>query len=120
MKSKWVTHRGKRIMYSDYTNFEIDLQGLQTEVNAVDDIICREPDNSVLLLVNVRNTTATVEVVELFKKSSARTTYHLRKVAVMGVSGVRRMLHDIVTRFSGQETTIFDDVDAAKDWLAEE
>lgn len=120
MRSQWITHRGKRIMHSDYTNFEMNFQGLQAEINAVDDIICREPDGAVLLLVDVSGTTATVEVVELFKKSSARTTYHLQKVAVVGISGIRRMLLDIVNRFSGQETTVFDDLESAKDWLAEE
>jgi hypothetical protein len=120
MKSQWITHRGKQIMHSDYTNFEMDLHGLQAEVNAVDDMICREPDNSVLLLVDVSNTTTTVEVVELFKKSSARTTNHLHKVAVVGLSGIRRMLLDVISRFSGQQMTIFDNVEAAKDWLVQE
>lgn len=120
MKSKWITHRGKRIMVADYANFAIDLPALQAEINAVDNIICQEPAESVLLLVDVRNTTTTIEAVELFKKSSVRTTQHLQKVAVIGVSGIRRMLLDVVSQSSSQEMTIFDDTDAAKDWLVEE
>ena len=59
MKPKCMTHRGKRIMVADYANFEMDLPDLQAEINAVDNIICREPDQSGLLLVDVRNTTTT-------------------------------------------------------------
>jgi hypothetical protein len=120
MKSRWIMHQGKRIMVADYTSFAIDLPALQAEINAVDDLICQEPDDSVLLVVDVNQTTATVEVVEIFKQSSARTTRHLKKVAVVGVSGLRRMLLDVVSRFSGQEMTVFDNLEAAKNWLVEE
>ena len=121
MKSRWITHQGQRIMVADYANFEMDLPALQAEIKAVDDIICREPDDSVLLLVDVRNITTTIEAVELFKASSARTTSHLHKTAIVGISsGIRRMLLDVVSRFSGQEMTVFDNLEAAKNWLVEE
>jgi hypothetical protein len=120
MKSKWITHQGKRIMFADYTNFGIDTSALQAEINAVDDIICQKADGAILLLVDVRNTTTTIEAVELLKRSSARTTRHLQKVAVIGVPGIRRMLLNVVSQFSGQEMIIFDDIESAKDWLVEE
>jgi len=120
MKSRWMIHQGRRIMVADYANFALDLPALQTEINAVDELICREPDNSVLLAVDVSQTTTTVEVVEIFKQSSARTTRHLKKVAVVGVSGLRRMLLDVVSRYSGQEMVVFDNLESAKNWLVEE
>lgn len=106
-------------MYSDYSNFEADQKSLQAEVNAVDEIICQQPENSVLILVDVRGTTTTLDAVELFKNSSARTTHHVRKVAVLGITGIRKVLLDVVSQYSGQEMTIFDDIEKAKDWLVE-
>jgi hypothetical protein len=119
MKSKWLTHKEKRIMYCDYSNFEADQKSLQTEVNAVDEIICQQPENSVLVLADVRGSTTTLEAVETFKNSSARTTHHVRKVAVLGITGIRKILLDVVSHYSGQEMTIFDDIEKAKDWLVE-
>ena len=114
MKSKWLAHKEKRIMYSDYSNFEADQKSLQAEVNAVDEIICQQPENSVLILVDVRGTTTTLEAVEMFKHSSARTTPYLQKVAVLGITGIRKVLLDVVSQYSGQEMTIFDDIEKAK------
>jgi len=41
------------------------------------------------------------------------------KMAIIGITGIRKILFDAVTRFSGQNATLFDDIETAKDWLAE-
>jgi hypothetical protein len=53
-------------------------------------------------------------VLNIGKESSARTTKHVHKTAVLGISGFRKVLLDAVSRFSGQCFAVFEE---AKDWL---
>lgn len=120
MKSKWITYNGKKIFYCDYSNFQGDIQALQIENDAVDAEFCQQPVNSVLSLSDLQNTVGSAEVVELFKKSASRTKPYARKQAVIGVSGIKRILAEAVVRVSGQRMTYFDDIQSAKDWLVAE
>ena len=118
MKSEWMTHKGKRLIYCDFTNFGLDVNGLRAEVEAVDKAMCREPEHSVLAVADLRGTVTTKQVVQLFKESATRTNKYVRKQAVVGVTGIRKILAQAVARFSGQSMALFDTVEEAKEWLA--
>jgi hypothetical protein len=106
------------MIYCNFTGFSTDVDALRVEVEAVDREICRESEGTVLALADLRDTVASRKVVELFKGSAARTKNHVRKQAVVGVTGIRRLLAEAVSRFSGQSMVLFDSVEEAKDWLA--
>lgn len=105
-------------MVCDFANFKSDVAGLRAEVEAADREILKEPPASVLLLVDMRNTVASGPAVELFKESSKLTASHVKKQAVIGISGFKRFLADVVARFSGQGMRLFDTEAEAMDWLA--
>jgi hypothetical protein len=117
MKSRWTNYKGARVMYCDFANFKSDVNALKTEVDAVDREILKEPRDSVLLLVDLRNTVASGAVVDLFKESSKLTHGFVKKQAVIGVSGFKRFLADVVARFSGQGMRLFDTEAEAMDWV---
>ena len=117
MKSEWMTHKGERFIYCDFTRFGVDLEGLRAEVEAADIQICLERENSVLALADLRDTVASRKMVDLFKGSALRTKKHIRKQAVVGVTGIRRLLAGAVARFSRQPMVLFDTVEEARDWL---
>jgi hypothetical protein len=119
MKSKWTTYNGRRIFYCDFSGFGRDVAGLQQEVDAVDVEILREPKGSVLALADLRGTVTGTDVVDVFKKSAKRTNGFVKKQAVIGVTGVQRILASAVARFSGQSLHLFDTADEANAWLAE-
>ena len=120
MKSRWITHKGKRILYCDYTSFApSDFELLKSELEAVESLIYQEPEDSVLGLSDTRGSVATSEAVALFKTSATRTGKYIHKQAVIGISGFKRVLFDAVVRISGQNARSFDDIDQAKDWLVE-
>jgi len=52
--------------------------------------------------------------------ASAATKEYVKKTAVLGVTGVKRKLADMLTALTGQPLKYFDEMDAAKRWLAEE
>jgi hypothetical protein len=120
MKSSWKTHRGKPFFYADYASFGEDLAALMAEVDAADGIVCQQAENSIVVLVDVRGTVGTPEAMGFIKKSAARTRKHIRKMAVLGIYGIRQMLFEIVAHFSGQNMVAFDDAEKAMDWLVED
>ena len=117
MKSKWENVGGKRGFYGDFSNFGTDVDGLSAEIDAADAAILREPKDSVLLLADLRGTTTSSAVVDLFKKSSAKTKGYVKKQAIVGLSGIQKMLAQAVAWFSRETFVLFDTPDAARDWL---
>ncbi|MFP5246037.1 MAG: hypothetical protein ACLGH0_05040 [Thermoanaerobaculia bacterium] len=117
MKSHWETHRGTRFYYADYSGYGRDIDALRAEVDFADSTIEREPPDSVLVLVDIRNTVTSTHVVSLMKDSAVRTKGIVRKLAVIGVTGVQKILASAVARFSREPLYLFDAIDEARDWL---
>lgn len=121
MKSHWITHGGKRIFLVDYSNFGSDAALMREEAKAIVEAVTREPLNSVLALSDVRGTAGTPENLSVMKSVVARTNRHVRRRAVVGVSGPRQALLDIVNRVTGnKQFAVFPDLDQAKDWLVKD
>jgi hypothetical protein len=69
------------------------------------------------LLVNVNGTTGTAEITFYLKDAAIQAKAHVRKAAVIGVSGIRLALLRSVTYLSGMDVVPFDDIETAQDWL---
>lgn len=115
MKSVWRVHNGKRFFYADYSNFGRNIDALRIEVDGADSEIEREP--AALVLVDIRNTVTSADVVALFKESTARTKGHVERTAVIGVTGVQKILVSAVAHFSRETLHLFNDVGEAMEWL---
>jgi hypothetical protein len=120
MKSRWITYKGKRIFFVDLSGFGRHPDALREELVQAEAAAYREPEGSLLVLTDVRDTILSSEVMDFVKQSSARATKHIRKEAIIGMTGIRQVLLDAVSRFSGRRFTVFDDVEVAKDWLVSE
>ena len=117
MKSSWRTHKGVPYFYADYSNYGRNIEGLRDETDFADSHIEQSPPNSALVLVDIRNTVTSTDVVSLFKESTARTKGHVAKTAIVGVTGVQRILAQAVARFSREPLHLFDETEEAMDWL---
>lgn len=121
MKSKWIEHKGKRILYVDCTNFGSDSEALRAEAQAIIALVTQQPEDSVRALSNTEGTVGTPENLSILKGIVTRTTRFVRKRAVVGVSGIRKSLLDIVNRATGNKPfASFSDEAAAKNWLVED
>jgi hypothetical protein len=117
VKSQWIEHLGKKVLYADYANFDTKVDLFQTEVDAVTESITSEPDSSVRLLVDVRGTPGTPEIMNILYTSAKACNPHMIATAVVGVGGIRMMLMRSVTRITGMPLTAIETVDEAMDWL---
>ena len=116
MKSHTFDYKGLRMFYADYSGYGRDMDALKTEVDAFDSMV--EQHENALVLVDIRNTVTSSEVVSLMKESTARTKGHVARTAVVGVSGIQKVLAQAVARFAREPLMLFNDVDSAKEWLA--
>ena len=56
MKSRWVTHRDKQILYADYAGFASNVDALLMEMEAATAELARQPQDSTLLLIDLSGT----------------------------------------------------------------
>jgi hypothetical protein len=120
MRSKWIEHKGKKIFFQDFSGLLYDADALKKELAQVQAEVISHPKNSLLILSDFRDTNMTNEIMPLLNASSAMTKDHIRKTAVLGVTGIKRTLADLLTRLTGQPLKYFDSEVIAKDWLVGE
>lgn len=120
MKSKWIEHSGKKIFYQDFSNHFSNDKAVIEELQAVQELILRQPDHSTLVLSNFSNTEVTSTLMPLLNEASKKTSSHIRKTAVIGVKGIKRTLGDLLTKITGQPLMYFNNENEAKEWLTKE
>ena len=119
MKSKWIEHKGKRIFFADYSNFK-DFELFKEEVDYSTSITIQEPEDSIRLLVDVTGTLGLPETVDYIQESANKDKENMKKTAVVGVTGYRRIFLRAVVQFTRMAVKSFDTLDEAKDWLVED
>ena len=120
MRSQWIEHKGKKIFYQDFSKHFYNTAAVKTELVEVQKVVLAEPNNSVLVLSDMRDTNVGSDLLPVMNAASTATKNHVRKTAVLGVAGVKRKLADLLTALTGQSLKYFDDIEAAKKWLVED
>ena len=73
-----------------------------------------------LVLSDFRDTTIAGDLLSAMNAASRATKAHVRKTAVLGVTGMKRQFGDLLIKLTGQPLKYFDDVEAAKNWLVQD
>lgn len=120
MRSTWIEHKGKKIFYQDFSRLFYNTAAVKAELDDVQKIVGAEPLNSVLVLSDLRDTNIGGDLLPAMNAASTATKDHVRKTAVLGVTGMKRKLADLLTALTGQPLKYFDDIETAKTWLVED
>jgi hypothetical protein len=115
LKSNWETYKGKKVFYARYDH--LTFEELQVEMRAAEKEVIQHPADSVLLLINTTGTIITPSALNLFKEVAMSTRKQAHKTAVLGITGARRAMLEMVVKFSGMQALPFDDETLAYDWL---
>lgn len=122
---QWVKHKNKDILTITYSGLKDKEEYVKAIAAATDEFVKkavlknRNPEKSVLLLIDVRESIAVTGVVDAFTESAKKAKPYVKKLAVVGIEGIRKFLLDTVFRFSGMSGKPFTEMAQAKDWLAE-
>jgi hypothetical protein len=120
MRSKWIEYKGKKIFYRDFSDLFFNARAVINELVEVQTVVAKEPGNSVLVITNFQDTEISSELMPLLNAASKKTKDHVHKTAVLGVSGIKKSLGDLLSRLTGQQLMYFDTEDEAKEWLVQE
>lgn len=117
MRSQWIEHKGKKIFYQDFSKNFFNSTAVKEELTEVQKVVMTQPPGSALILSDFRDTNVGSDLLSVMNSASAATKAHVRKTAVLGVTGMKRKLADLLTAITGQPLKYFDNVEEAKDWL---
>jgi hypothetical protein len=119
MRSTWIEHKGKKIFYQDFSRNFFDSAAVKAELGEVQKVVQGQPKGSVLVLSDFRDTTVGSDLLSSMNNASVATKDYVHKTAVLGVTGMKRKLADLLTALTGQPLKYFDSLEAAKEWLVE-
>jgi hypothetical protein len=120
MRSEWIEHNGKKIFYQDFSRNFYNSAAVKAELAEVQQVVMSQPMNSTLVLSDFRDTNVGSDLLSAMNAASAATKAYVHKTAVLGVSGMKRKLADLLTAITGQPLKYFDDMESAKNWLVED
>ncbi len=120
MRSYWIEYNGKQMFFQDFSKLFFNSSAVKAELDEVQKIVKAQPLDSVLVLTDMRDTNVGSDLLPAMNAASAATKDHVHKTAVLGVTGIKRKLADLLTALTGQPLKYFDDVESAKRWLAED
>jgi hypothetical protein len=89
MRSKWITDKGNKIFYQDFSGQNLlNSDVVKKELEEVQAVVLSEPPASMLVLSDFRDTQVGKDLIDLMIVSSRLTKSHIKKTAVL--AGCRR------------------------------
>jgi hypothetical protein len=119
---RWITHKGQRIVFSNYRNLEGDAFINQIKQNQMDTKAAwyREGSEKLLILMDITDCTISKEVLQEFKERAREGQSYTKAMAVLGITGVRKFLFGVMQSLTSAKLQAFSTLEEAKDWLVEQ
>jgi len=115
---QFIIHKGKRVLSINYAN--CDIATFKAVAEEGHRVIARELPNSVLTLNDVSGSGFDAESVEILKSKVAANAPYVKRAAVIGISGLQRLIFEAVKIFTKRNLRAFSSRNEALDYLAEE
>ncbi len=115
-RTTFIEHKGVRIAFLDFAHVEAPPEALAAIEEAAR-LVQAEPFRSVRTLTHVTGSRFNGEVLEAIKRLAVNNRPHVIAGAVVGLSGLQKVVYTTVMRFAKRSIPAFDNLDAAKDWL---
>ena len=116
-RAVFIEWEGRRILCCDYAGLEDQAEA----VDAFDQVrraVAGEPPGSVLTISDVRATRLDRTMQRKLMELTLHNRDFVRAAAVVGLTPAQRGDLDDIERVSQRRFALFDDLDAARDWLA--
>ena len=118
-RTRMIEHRGRQIMLLDYSDIMTPEEAF-AEIAKTKALIAQQPPASVRTLTYVRGSRYTAAVIDGMKDLVAHNRPFVKAAAVVGMNTLHRIMYRAVVAFTRRNIEVFDDLEQAKDWLAEQ
>lgn len=118
-RTRFIEHRGERILLFDYSDLTDAAEAI-AEVEKSKRVVAQQAPGSLRTLVYVTGSRFNSEIIQALKEMAAHNKPYVRAGAVVGMSGLHRIVYQAVMMFSKRKLQTFDGLDEAKDWLVEQ
>lgn len=115
-RARYVTHRGRRILYVDYSGIRT-VEELESAARAATNLVQCEPPDSVLALLDLSGVPFGLRIVRMLGEAAAANADFVMARAVVGLPAAARPTVGAVADFSGRPLQVFDDTGEALEWL---
>ena len=112
---KWINYKEKEILYDDYTNLQGD--EFVEAIKVISNHLMNSGKKDILLLIDINNSYTNKTVVNAFTEAGKRVRPIVKKTAVLGITGVKKVLLNVVNKLSSIDANPFSTEEDAKDWL---
>lgn len=116
--ARQVFHKGKNIILIDLANCEIE--DVPKTLEEAEKLVLSYPLRSVLAVTDVTGARYNKESVKILSEYAQRTAPYTRAGAVVGVTDLKRVIYNTIMTILRKNYPIFDTVEQALDWLAEQ
>ena len=114
--SNFIEFKKKRILFMNFA--DLDLEGVVTEIDAVSEIVAKEPPKSLLVLADLTKSQISKEVAAKWKAFAKHNEPYVKVTALVGVEGIKKVIYQAVLKFSGRKNLIlFKSIEEAEEWL---
>jgi hypothetical protein len=112
----FIEHKGKKLLHLDLSNAKAS-EVIQLCRDATP-VIAGQPEKSLRTLTDVTDMTFNTEASEALKHFTMHNKPYVIAGAVVGVTGLKKIIYNAVLRFSGRNIVAFNTLDEAKNWLS--
>jgi len=115
-RAKFVDHKGTQIYLMDCSNAA--LEELNQIIEACERDVRCQPENSVFTLIVAGGSSFSSETIGKRKELARGNTPYVKASAIVGVTGLHKVVLNAVSMFSKRRFYIHDTLDEAMDFLA--
>jgi hypothetical protein len=112
----FIRHKDAEILFLDFSHCAIDES--EAIIDQAAAVIRNRPPQSVMTLTDVTNMRFDDKLSARMKEFTAGNKPYVRAAAVLGVTGLKKILFETIMIFSKRKLHAFDRIEEAKDWLA--
>lgn len=116
-RAHFVEHRGKQIFLMDCR--DASLEEMEAVIAECIKQIRVLPEKSALTLTIAGGTTFSGETISKLKELARDNAPYVKAAAIVGVTGLYKIVFNAVSMFSKRKFNLFDTIDDAKDFLAQ-
>ncbi len=114
-------YQGKKIFCLSVAGLQLHEKALVAQLlDSAKKEIRKHPPRSLLVITDITNTGYDTEVAAMFKSYASHNTPYVKASAVVGSSGLQRIILRAIITLTGRDFFLAATLDEAKQWLAQQ